>query len=78
MVRLKMLGALAPLQIERDSDGYMSIPCGNQTLSELIAMTPLCETSIKYSALVNNRVANLESLVRDGDTVTIMPLMAGG
>ena len=78
MVRLKMLGVLASLQTERDGEGFMNIVSGDTTLGELIAMTPLRGTSIKYSALVNNHVARPASPVKDGDLVTIMPLMAGG
>ena len=78
MVKLKMLGTLATLQTERDSEGYMNISCDNKTLGELIAKMPMEETGIKYSALLNNRVVSPGTLLKDGDIVMIMPLMAGG
>jgi len=78
MIRLKMLGALAPLQTARDADGYMEIAANDLTVRELVEMSPAGGTSIKYSALVNRRVAVMEARVKDGDDIVLMPLMAGG
>ena len=78
MIRLKMLGILAPLQRVRDTDGYMEIPGDSLTVGELVKISPAHGTDIKYSILINKRVASMESQVKDGDMVMFMPLLAGG
>ncbi|MFH2115369.1 MAG: hypothetical protein ABIJ86_12770 [Spirochaetota bacterium] len=78
MIRLKMLGILAPLQMVRDTDGYMEIPGDSLTVGELVKISPAQGTDIKYSILINKRVASMESRLKDGDMVMFMPLLAGG
>ena len=44
----------------------------------MIAMTAAKDTPFKYSVLVNNQLTTADYLLKGGDTMLLMPLMAGG
>ncbi len=78
MIKVKFLGALAPLLPEKDEEGFWVISQSEITIKDVIAMTAAKDTPFKYSVLVNNQLTTPDYLLKDGDTMLLMPLMAGG
>jgi len=81
MIKVKFLGALAPLLPKKDEEGFWVISQSEISVKDVVAMTAAKDTMLKYSVLVNNQRKTPDYLLKDGDTMLLMllmPLMAGG
>ena len=72
MAELKFLGYLADIVGARTKEVNLERPV---PLREMLPST-FPETNIII--LINQKVGNLESLIRDEDMVTVMPMLSGG
>jgi len=76
MVTLKLL---AVLKEYAPDDGIIELEyTPGMTVADALSKTDVEKTDIKYSLLVNNIRKNPEDVLEDGDTVMVMPLLAGG
>jgi len=76
MVTVKLLAVLKELAPD---DGIIELEyVPGMTVADALAKTDLESTDIKFSVLVNNARRMPEDAVDDGDTVMVMPLLAGG
>jgi len=76
MVTVKLL---AVLKEYAPDDGIVELEfTPGMTVADAIAKTDVENTDIKYSLLVNNARKQPEDVLEDGDTVMVMPLLAGG
>ena len=76
MVTVKLL---AVLKEYAPDDGIIELEFSpGMTVADAIAKTDVESTDIKYSLLVNNARKKPEDALEDGDTVMVMPLLAGG
>jgi len=76
MVTVKLL---AVLKEYAPDDGIIELEFSpGMTVADAIAKTDVESTDIKYSLLVNNARTQPEDVLEDGDTVMVMPLLAGG
>ena len=48
------------------------------TIADALERTEIANTKVKYSLMVDNRRRKAEDALEDGDTVVVMPLLAGG
>jgi molybdopterin converting factor small subunit len=72
MAELKFLGYLAEVYGKKRAE----IPLENpRKLREILGVEFPEDRSI---VLINRRVGNFDSIVRDGDEVVIMPMISGG
>ncbi len=80
MVKVKFYGALKKYMSSADSEGFMTIgerPEG-LTIEEVLAMTSLSDTNVRYSVLVNGAKKQKDYVLLDGDVIIVMPLLTGG
>jgi len=76
MVTVKLLAVLKEFAPD---DGLLELEyITGMTVADALAATDLSKTDVKYSVLVNNTRRKLEDVLDDGDTVMVMPLLAGG
>ena len=76
MVTVKLLAVLKEFA---PNDGIIELEfMPGMTIADALAKTDVGSTDIKYSVLVNNARKTLEDAVEDGDTIMVMPLLAGG
>ena len=77
MVKIKYFGVLKSCLPEVESDGFWHAEKAGATISEVLEETGAVYEGTKV--LLVNRVRKTEDYVlQDGDTLTVMPLMAGG
>jgi len=48
------------------------------TVADALGMTEIEKTTVKYSIMVDNKRKKTGDTLEDGDTVVVMPLLAGG
>ena len=76
MITVKLL---AVLKQYAPNDGYMELEYSqDMTVADALAATDISKANNRYSTLVNGRKKEAGDVLEDGDTVTVMPLLAGG
>ena len=76
MVTVKLL---AVLKEYARNGGCIEIPfTQGMTVADGLAATDIAGASIKYSVMVGNKRKKPEDILEDGDTLIVMPLLAGG
>jgi len=76
MVTVKLLAVLKEFA---PNDGHVELDyISGMTVADALAATDVSKTDVKYSILVNNTRRKPGDLLEDGDTVMVMPLLAGG
>ena len=79
MINVKLTGQfikLAPAGSEKGVFAFKNE--AGMTLSALIKQLGVEDSGVKYTALVNNTRKPGDYQLSDSDTVTVMPLLAGG
>ena len=76
MITVKLLAVLKEYAPDDGIIEFEFIP--GMTVADAIAKTDVESTAIKYTLLVNNVRKKTEDILEDGDTVTVMPQLAGG
>ena len=78
-VNVKLTGQFIKLAPEGSDKGVFSSESeAGTTLSALLKQLGVDDTGVKYTALVNNERKPAEYVLEDSDSVTVMPLLAGG
>ena len=76
MITVKLL---AVLKEYAPGGGYIEMEYAQgMTVADALARAGVEAVDFKYTALVNNARRNPGDVLEDGDTVTVMPLLAGG
>ncbi|MCL2127382.1 MAG: MoaD/ThiS family protein [Treponema sp.] len=79
MINIKLTGQFAELAPEGSEKGSFAIAFETGlTLSVLMERLGVEGGTVKYVALVNNSRKPANFLLADSDSVTVMPLLAGG
>ena len=79
MISVKLTGQFMKLAPEGSEKGVFKVDySAGTTLSELLARYGVDCTGVKYTALVNNGRKQADYVLEDSDSVTVMPLLAGG
>ena len=76
MVTVKLLAVLKEFA---PNDGCAELPyTQGMTVADALSATDIESAKVKYSVMVNNKRTRPEDALEDGDTVIVMPLLAGG
>lgn len=77
MVKIKYYGILKPYLPQTEEDGFWHAEKAGMTIGEVLEET---EAAGRVAAviLVNKVRKDLDYVLQDGDTMTVMPLVAGG
>ena len=76
MITVKLL---AVLKEYAPNDGYVELEYSpGMTVADALGATDISKTDHRYSTLVNGRKKEAGAVLEDGDSVTVMPLLAGG
>lgn len=78
MVKIKFFGVLANKMPENDDKGFWVVDGDGKTIKELLDVSSLKDTNIKYTLFVNNERQNINYVLEDNDVLTVLPLLAGG
>ena len=79
MITVKPLAVLKQYAPPLDADGCFTVEYKpGMTAADALSVVRLSETTVKYSIMVNNRRRNAGDPLEDGETVMVMPLLAGG
>ena len=78
MVKVKFYGMLAQDMKEKDDEGFWVIPESDLSIDDVLAMTDIASSPYKFVTLVNNVRKSRDYVLRDGDTLSLVPLVAGG
>ena len=79
MINVKLTGQFIKLAPAGSERGMFTV--GNETdmtLSALLKQLGVDATGVKFTALVNNARKPADYVLEDSDSVTVMPLLAGG
>ena len=76
MITVKLLAVLAQYAPDGGRLELEYVP--GMTVADALAATDIAEAKVKYSVLVSNARKIPDDILEDGDTVTVMPLLAGG
>ena len=63
---------------EINDDGFWHADKANKTIEELFVETGVDYKNIRMTILVNSYRKDTSYVLQDGDTITVMPLVAGG
>ena len=76
MVTVKLLAVLKEFA---PNDGLIELPyTQGMTVADALTATDIANANVKYSVMVGNMRKRPEDALEDGDTVIVMPLLAGG
>jgi len=76
MVTIKLL---AVLKKYAPDDGCLELAYApGMTVADALGASEIAKATVKYSIMVNNARKKPEDTLEDGDTIIVMPLLAGG
>ena len=76
MITVKLLAVLKEFA---PNDGCLELPyTQGMSVADALGATEISRANVKYSVMVNNRRSKSGDVLEDGDTVIVMPLLAGG
>ena len=78
MISVKLTGQFKTLAPEGSDNGLFDADCRGRPLGELLASLGVDGAGVKYTVIVNNSRAQKGYALQDGDSVIVMPLLAGG
>jgi len=78
MISVKLTGQFISLAPEGSENGLFQTESRGADLGGLLASLGVDETGVKYNVLVNNLRKAKDYILQDGDSVIVMPLLAGG
>lgn len=78
MIKVKFYGILKPYLPEVSEDGYWHLEKDGITIGEVLEETKASEKEVGKTILVNGSRKTVDYVLTDGDTLTVMPLVAGG
>lgn len=78
MVKVKYFGFLnKKLPYEFDEEGFCSMDLEGKSVGDLLEQTNV-DPNMRMTILVNSHRENKEYIFKDGDLITVMPLVSGG
>ncbi len=77
MVKIKFYGILKPYLPQTEADGFWHAEKAGATIAQVLEETG-AEGNAVMVLLVNRVRKEPDYVLQDGDTLTVMPLMAGG
>jgi molybdopterin converting factor small subunit len=84
LIRVKFFGVLAEYMPEKDHYGFWVFAGDGLSVQKVLTLVADCSenkefiTHVLYSVFVNNELKGMDEILKDGDTLTIVPLLAGG
>lgn len=78
MIKVKFYGAYKQFMPQTEEDGFWHCEDDNITVAELLDKTGASQKVMPVTILVNRVRKDKEYVLVDGDTITVMPLVAGG
>jgi len=79
LIKLKLLAALKQYAPSLDEEGCFTVEYRPDiTIADALGQTNISEANMRYTVLVNNVRKKPGDVLEDGDTVTVMALLAGG
>jgi len=78
VVKVKFFGVLANKMPEKNNNGYWIIEGKGKTIKELLDLSSIKETNIKYTLFINNVRQDINYVLEKDDILTVIPLLAGG
>lgn len=76
MIYIRFFGPLEQLMPEKNAAGFWQADFDGKTVTEALAGIDF--GAIKYNVLLNNVRAEQDDILKDGDKLSVMPLLAGG
>ena len=79
MIMVRLTGDFQKLAPEGSEKGLFSVGYEeNLTLTKLLAGLGVDDAGVKYTALVDNTRKQKDYVLKDGESIIVMPLLAGG
>jgi len=78
MLKIKYYGFLKKFMPSVSDSGFWEVEKAGITIRQLLDETNVDYTKINMTILVNSSRKDLDYVLVDGDTMTVMPLVAGG
>jgi sulfur carrier protein ThiS len=79
MIHIKLTGEFIKLAPSDSEKGMFDVEFETgMTLSALVDRLGIKDTGIKYTVLVNKARKSADYVFSDSDSITVMPLLAGG
>ena len=78
MLKIKYYGFLKKFMPEVSEDGFWYADKANKTVEELFIETGVDYKTIRMTILVNSFRKDISYVLQENDTITVMPLVAGG
>lgn len=78
MLKIKYYGFLKKFMPEVSEDGFWYADKANKTIEELFIETGVDYKNIRMTILVNSFRKDISYVLQENDTITVMPLVAGG
>ncbi|MBQ4149107.1 MAG: MoaD/ThiS family protein [Clostridium sp.] len=78
MVKIKYFGILKPCMPQTEDDGYWHAEKAGMTIGQVLEETEVVGKVENMVILVNKVRKPMDYVLQAGDTMTVMPLVAGG
>ena len=78
MIKVKFLGPLSRYQPQENENGVWEVDVANISIADFVATTPLNGVKMGYSATVNQKKEPVEYILKDGDSVSLVPMFYAG
>ncbi|MBO5573337.1 MAG: MoaD/ThiS family protein [Clostridium sp.] len=78
MVKIKYFGILKPCMPQTEEDGYWHADKAGTAIGQILDETEVTGKAENMVILVNKVRKPTDYVLQDGDTMTVMPLLAGG
>lgn len=78
MLKIRYYGFLKKFMPEVSEDGFWYADKANKTVEELFIETGVDYKNIRMTILVNSFRKDISYVLQENDTITVMPLVAGG
>ena len=78
MISVKLTGQFRALAPEDCENGAFELEAGRRTLGDLLSSLGVEDAGIKYAVWVNNARKPKDYTPQEGDSIIVMPLLAGG
>jgi len=78
MVKIKYYGILKPCMPNVSEDGFWHADAAGKTIEDVLKETGALNNNAGKTLLVNASRKDMSYVLSDGDTLTVMPLVAGG
>ena len=78
MLKIKYYGFLKKFMPEVDEEGFWNADKAGMSIEALFEETGVDYKKFRMTILVNSSRKDVDYILSDGDTLTVMPLVAGG